>query len=288
MPESIVNSSQADQQRLIAGFEKISHAILDSLDLDRVLDTLAVEIVETGIFRSLMIALVDDGQKTLHVVRSVLRVLDPRSNIIRSKVSSQAALGHYFDLATDPGLASEAARTGKILVIEGWDDRYGNEPKEQYINKIAYYIPVMKQNKVLAVLGTGSTFPEKEDVIRRIEFMQPFLAIVAAALTHARTYQQLLASQALVRETERLKVLMETAGAAAHEINQPLQSIVGFSEMLLDNPDQVNRVKMLETIMLAATKISHILKNMLDIRQYQTKAYVGDHEIVDLERAAKG
>lgn len=278
---------QTDQARLLSGFEEISQTILESLDLDLVLDTLAVQIVETGIFRSLMIALVHEDQGNLQVLRSVNRVLDPKDGTIKSRVSSHKMLGEYFDIKTDPGLAAATVRAGEMIVIDGWDDRYGDDPKENYADKISYFIPVKQHNKVLAVLATGSTFADKEAVLHRIEIMQPFLTFVAVALSNAQMYQQLLTSQEQLRETEKLNVLIETAGAAAHEINQPLQSIVGYAEMLLNDPDQADRKNMLENIILSGMKISHILSNMQDIRKYATKAYAGKHEIVDLDEAAK-
>lgn len=278
---------QTDQKRLLSGFKEISQTILESLDLDRVLDTLAVQIVETGIFRSLMIALVDETGETLQVVRSVNRVLDPSDRRIKSRVSSHKMLGQYFDVKTDQGLAAATVRAGEMLVIEGWDDRYGDDPRHNYDDKISYFIPVKQQDKILAVLATGSTFADKEDVLYRIKIMQPFLSFVAVALSHAQMYQQLRKSQEKLRETDKLRVLIETAGAAAHEINQPLQSIIGFSEMLLDDPDHENKSQMLESIMLAGMKVSRILTNMQDIRQYVTKSYAGTHAIVDLDKAAK-
>lgn len=278
---------QTDQERLLSGFEEISQAILESLNLDRVLDTLAVQIVETGIFRSLMIALVDNKQNNLQVVRSVNRVLDRDSNSIKSRVSPHKMFGEYYDIKTDAGLSTATVRAGEMIVVEGWDDRYGKDSKKSYEDKVSYFIPVKQNNKVLAVLATGSTFADKEAVLHRIEIMQPFLTFVAVALSNAQMYQQLLTSQEQLRETEKLNVLIETAGAAAHEINQPLQSIVGYAEMLLNDPDQADRKSMLENIILAGMKISHILSNMQDIRQYATKEYAGKHDIVDLDQAAK-
>ena len=282
-----VTIPRTDQERLLSGFEEISQAILESLDLDRVLDTLAVQIVETGIFRSLMIALVHEKSETLQVVRSVNRVLDPENNTIKSKVSTHKMLGQHFDIKTDQGLAPTTVREGKMIVIEGWDDRFGDDLKHTYNDKISYFIPVKQRNKVLAVLATGSTFEDKDAILHRIEVMQPFLTFVAVALSNAQMYQQLLKSQEQLRETEKLRVLMETAGAAAHEINQPLQSIIGFTEMLLTEPDHTNQKQMLESIMRAGTKISRILTNMQDIRQYVTKTYTQNHDIVDLDQSSK-
>ena len=234
-----------------------------------------------------MIALVDEKRNRLEVVRSVNRVLDPDNKTIKSKVSPHKMFGEYYNTKTDSGLAASTVRAGKMIVIDGWDDRYGEDPKENYSDKISYFIPVKQHDKVLAILATGSTFADKEAVLRRIEVMQPFLTFVAVALSNAQLHQQLLTSQEQLRETEKLNVLIETAGAAAHEINQPLQSIVGYAEMLLNDPDQTDRKSMLENIILAGLKISRILSNMQDIRQYATKAYAGKHEIVDLDQAAK-
>lgn len=289
MPKSdpTITTQLTDQERLLSGFQKITQAIIESLDLDRVLDTLAVQIVETGIFRSLMIALVDDAQETLQVVRSVNRVLDPSNNTIKSRVSTHKMLGETFVVAEDEGLASATVKAGKMIVVEGWDDRYGDDDPELYNDKIAYFIPVKKQDKVLAVLATGSTFADKEAVLHHIEIMQPFLTFVAVALSNAKMYQELLASQEQLREAEKLRVLMETAGAAAHEINQPLQSIIGFAELLLHHPDKIDTTEKLENIILAGAKISRILANMQDIRRYATKSYAGTHTIVDLDQASK-
>lgn len=276
-----------DRERLLTGFEKISQTMLESLDLDRVLDILGVQIVETGIFRSLMIALVDHKEENLQVVRSVNRVLDPKNSTIKSRVSSHKMLGQTFIIKTDHGLAAATARAKEMIVIEGWDDRFGEDPKENYDDKISYFIPVVHHDKILAVLATGSTFADKKAVLHRIKIMQPFLKFVSVALSHAIMYQRYLKSQEKVRENEKLSVLMETAGAAAHEINQPLQSIIGFAEMLIEDPDQPNKKEMLESIMLAGMKISRILTNMQSIRQYATKTYAGRHEIVDLDQATK-
>lgn len=78
--------SQTDLERLLAGFEEISQAMLESLDLEKVLDTLAIQIVETGIFRSLMIALVDEKEEILQELRSVVCILDDEGNTISSRV----------------------------------------------------------------------------------------------------------------------------------------------------------------------------------------------------------
>ncbi|MCZ6634235.1 MAG: response regulator [bacterium] len=91
-----------------------------------------------------------------------------------------------------------------------------------------------------------------------------------------------------LREAERVKVLAETAGAAAHEINNPLQAVTGTCEILLANmtSDAPYREK-IEAIHRSGVIISEIVAKMKDIRQYVTKGYVGDRNIVDFEAASQ-
>ncbi len=45
--------------------------------------------------------------------------------------------------------------------------------------------------------------------------------------------RRMLMLQKEMREREKLQGLLEMAGAVCHELNQPLQVVSGFSEMLL-------------------------------------------------------
>jgi C4-dicarboxylate-specific signal transduction histidine kinase len=69
-------------------------------------------------------------------------------------------------------------------------------------------------------------------------------------------------------EAERLRLLMETAGGAAHEISQPLTAIFGAIHELRRNPsDQVIRNELDK----AARRINEIVKGMQEIREVVTK-----------------
>ena len=87
---------------------------------------------------------------------------------------------------------------------------------------------------------------------------------------------------------ERSKVLTQTAGAATHEINQPLTVLMGEAELIKRqiSPDDRHR-RGIEAIHKAGENISKIVKKMKDIRQYVTKPYVGSTDIVDFDRASR-
>ncbi|MBT5829156.1 MAG: PAS domain S-box protein, partial [Candidatus Latescibacteria bacterium] len=88
-------------------------------------------------------------------------------------------------------------------------------------------------------------------------------------------------------EAERLKTLLEVAGGAAHEINQPLTAILGYAEMtqnMFEKDPGVHNYQ--QQIINATLRINDILKKMQTIRSYQTRPYTHGHNIVDFEQSS--
>ena len=87
---------------------------------------------------------------------------------------------------------------------------------------------------------------------------------------------------------DRLRVLAETVGAAAHEINQPLTGIVGRLELMImdDDIDDARRAELKSTLELVI-RISDIVRQMQQARRYVTKSYTKDRDIIDIEASAR-
>jgi len=108
------------------------------------------------------------------------------------------------------------------------------------------------------------------------------------AIERSRLLFRLKKLQELVVQSERIKVLIETAGAAAHEVNQPLTSIFGMLELLKkDLPEDSSVQRKLDFIFDAALQIKDIIKKMGNIKQYVTKPYSKGVDIVDFDEAAE-
>lgn len=87
--------------------------------------------------------------------------------------------------------------------------------------------------------------------------------------------------EAALLAAERDQVLAETAGAAAHEINQPLTVILGLTQLLINSiPDGQFREDLVY-IEKAGKAIKQIVSKMAQTDQYETKEYVGEAQIVD-------
>jgi PAS domain S-box-containing protein len=89
-------------------------------------------------------------------------------------------------------------------------------------------------------------------------------------------------------ESEKKSAMMEVAGAAAHELNQPLTSVMTsiaiMRRLLADKPDVPTRV--MEAIELEAERMASIIRRLSKLTEYTTKTYVGTARIIDLDRVA--
>lgn len=100
-----------------------------------------------------------------------------------------------------------------------------------------------------------------------------------------RANQKIIEQQKAVIEEERLKVLLQMAGATAHELNQPLMTLLGNIELMAlsrNDPHQVDeRITLIEE---SGQRIAQIVKKIQNIRQDQTIQYPGDTSIVKIDQ----
>jgi PAS domain S-box-containing protein len=83
-------------------------------------------------------------------------------------------------------------------------------------------------------------------------------------------------------ERERLQGVLEMAGAVCHEINQPLQAILGYSELLLMVFPEEPMGHHLNAIKSQANRLGNITKRLANITRYKTVDYPGNTKIVDI------
>lgn len=99
---------------------------------------------------------------------------------------------------------------------------------------------------------------------------------------------QLRAAQAQLIEAEKTKAIVEMAGATAHELNQPLTTILGLIQLIEQNPGNEDALrKDLQRIAEAAWNMAEIVHKIGQITHYETKQYVQGIQIVDIDRAAE-
>ena len=88
-----------------------------------------------------------------------------------------------------------------------------------------------------------------------------------------------------LRSSERKAIAIELAGAAAHELNQPLTSIMGYADLLKMRIQGDERVmRPLDTIYKETERMARIVRKLGQITRYSTRPYVGDSTILDFSR----
>lgn len=89
-------------------------------------------------------------------------------------------------------------------------------------------------------------------------------------------------------QRERIQAAIETAGAACHELNQPMQSLLVAAELLKaelgeDHPQQ----KRIEVILSQLERMTSITRRLSRITHYRTREYLPHSRILDLQDSSR-
>lgn len=87
-------------------------------------------------------------------------------------------------------------------------------------------------------------------------------------------------------EQERLKGTLEMAGAVAHELSQPLQAILGWSEIMLSQKAPQPYKRYLESICKQIDILKEMIGQIASITRYVKKDYPGSLSIIDIQKAS--
>jgi PAS domain S-box-containing protein len=102
-----------------------------------------------------------------------------------------------------------------------------------------------------------------------------------------RMEQRLQQAQEQILTQERQAIIAELAGAAAHELNQPLTSVMGYAELLKRRLERDTAAfGAAEVIFKEAERMAEIVRKIGKITKYETKSYVGRARILDLDKAS--
>lgn len=104
-----------------------------------------------------------------------------------------------------------------------------------------------------------------------------------------RMEQKLQHAQEQIIAQERQAAIAELAGAAAHELNQPLTSVLNYATLLKRLLDKTSSAwGAAEVIEAEAERMAEIVRKIGKITKYETKSYVGKQKILDLDKASAG
>lgn len=106
-----------------------------------------------------------------------------------------------------------------------------------------------------------------------------FLVLLGAFFDTYRAYQK------TVRERERLRVMMEMAATVAHEVNDPLTTIIAHLEVAVEEMDPGDPQRdRLASLREAAWRMAGRVKQLTEIREYRPRDVGVTPRLLDLPR----
>lgn len=87
------------------------------------------------------------------------------------------------------------------------------------------------------------------------------------------------------RRLQKLQGVLEMAGTVCHEMNQPMQIISGYTELLLRNTSEDDPIyEKLDAIKKQIFRMGTITKKLMMIKDYESRDYAGISRIIDIHR----
>jgi PAS domain S-box-containing protein len=147
----------------------------------------------------------------------------------------------------------------------------------------------LEDHRVDALSSTGERIPASLSAAFIVEEGHPIgvVGIFTDLRERLQMERNLLAVQDELRAREKQAIVAELAGATAHELNQPLTSIIAYTELLKRTlPFEPTLSNAADIIIGEATRMAEIVRQIGRITKYETKSYVGEAKILDLDRAS--
>ena len=88
-----------------------------------------------------------------------------------------------------------------------------------------------------------------------------------------RLEEERISMEAQLRQSQKLEAMGILAGGVAHEINNPIQGIMGYAELIQDGVDEKELKEFTEEIKTERLRIGSIVKNLLSFARQDTQSH---------------
>jgi PAS domain S-box-containing protein len=218
-------------------------------------------------------------------------------------------LGRLIEASVDAIVAADLR--GRIILFNAGAERLYGYKREDVVNKlsVAQLYPGDGARNVMRMLGSeerggvGRLEPVRTEALDRSGQVFP-ISLTAATIyengkavatfgiftdlrERVRVEEQLAQAQEKLELNEKHALLIELAGATAHELNQPLTSVMGYADLLVRKLDAASPAYRAATVIQnQSQRMAEIVRNIGRLTRYETKSYVGEQRILDLDRAS--
>ena len=249
--------AEQKQRRLVeenAAMAEIGRIISSSLDINEVYQVFADQVLTLIPFDQLEITVIDQEHEKDEVAYST------------APTAGASGVGELFQL--------EGSITGKLasshigIIVQGMteDQVAATYPCLKSSIRAGYcswlVVPLINRDEAIGALflasSTAQAFKAQDlNLAERIGHQ------IAGAVANARLYSERIRTEERIRDAGRLASIGELAAGVAHEINNPLTSVLGFSQLLMaeDLPTEVRAD--LQKVYSNAQRAAKIVQNLL-------------------------
>ncbi|MEW6144441.1 MAG: PAS domain S-box protein [Thermodesulfobacteriota bacterium] len=228
----------------------LMQAVHRFLDLDEVYKVALDMVVGTEIVDMAMIYLVDEEKKEA--------VLQAERNVPETYVRKAGRIPH------PKGNTWRVIETASMINIENAQNDMTMGPAGRELGEhSALGIPIFIKEKVIGVLWFFSV-KERKFTEKEIRFLTTLGDQIAVAVAKAKMMREIEIAQEQLIQSEKMASIGRLISSIAHEINNPLTPIVGYSRRLLekDGHDEQER-HALEVIYNSAQRVVRIIDKLL-------------------------
>jgi PAS domain S-box-containing protein len=230
---------------------------------------------------TLLHTIVERAVRLLNTTGGGLYLYEPEHEHVRCVVSYNTPRDYSGTvLKLGEGAAGTVAQTGEPVVIDDyrtWNGRAAVYEEDQPFTAVLS-VPMIWQGQVTGVIHVLGDVERRRFGQADLELLNLLGNHAAIAVENARLrrdlqhqMEQLRDAQAQLVQSAKLAAVGEMAAGVAHELNNPLTSILGFTELLLEESSPGARArKDLEKVIAEAQRARDIVQNLFDFSR-QTK-----------------
>lgn len=186
---------------------------------------------------------------------------------------------------------------GKVFALMVKRDQRTLEGQTFRADVIETYVPIMRGNRFRGAFEIYFDVTDaKQMVDRLLAHSSAVIVLLALGLwgivvaVLIKENRDIIARKRAEEERlrfEKLQGALETAGGICHELNQPIQAVSGFAELLLSElPEEHPYSEKIRSIYEQITRMGAITRKLMTITRYETKVYVDGEKIIDIEKSS--
>lgn len=180
----------------------------------------------------------------------------------------------------DEGISGEVATSGKGLIVPNVQEHPSYVGTSGIMNS-ALLVPIKAHTRTLGIINVEN--PQTDAFKQRdLDLLQTLANQVAVALENARLYQMLQEAQEQLVQSERLRAVGELAAGVAHNFNNVLTCIIGYTELLQSEQNLKPYDAQLDIIMQSANQGAVIARRLQDFTRLRPDTMLHPVEINEI------